>query len=220
MEMKKILILVFLALCACAKTMVNSEGPHDCRGEQRKNCGLGTGEQRDLPVLAGIPQDDQENDSKAVSGPIAVEVIAGEADANKGANASTPHAPEAPKPEWDCTESFRSGQQQWTCNLDKTVAYMCQNDGKKILRWPCPAGKFCLDQGDVHYCQDSWQCEKSRYFQEQYFTCSEGNLYKCNSQGQIIKCDCRSRGCKKNKTGCDDECLGDANKDCTYRVCN
>jgi hypothetical protein len=51
----------------------------------------------------------------------------------------------------------------------------------------------------------NWDCDDSSYNGQQYWTCSNGNLYKCESN-VAKETDCGGQGCTVNTPGTDDVC--------------
>ncbi len=51
-----------------------------------------------------------------------------------------------------------------------------------------------------------WSCGNSQYNGQQYWTCSNGTLYKCDGGGHVESVACGSVGCKGNAPGTDDQC--------------
>lgn len=54
----------------------------------------------------------------------------------------------------------------------------------------------------------AWNCANSAYHGNQYWTCGNGNLNKCDANGRPMQIFCGRAGCKVNPVGTDDQCYG------------
>lgn len=52
----------------------------------------------------------------------------------------------------------------------------------------------------------AWSCGASQYQGNQYWTCANGALNKCDSNGGPERVSCGASGCKSNSAGIDDQC--------------
>lgn len=103
---------------------------------------------------------------------------------------------------WSCAASYRQGQQHWTCA--DGVLDRCDTNGvaQQVV---CPGGACVSDPagGDD---QCDWDCAQSRYQNQQYWTCSGGNLFECDAAGRRMMIYCGNLGCKPNGSGMNDAC--------------
>jgi hypothetical protein len=116
--------------------------------------------------------------------------------------------PAAPPPvAWNCADSGYNGQQYWTCsggNIYKCVGGVPQEQ-------TCNNGCNVNAVGTDDTCKSAapppvaWDCAKSAYNGQQYWTCSGGNIYKC--VGGVPEEQACNNGCKSNPVGTNDVCL-------------
>lgn len=105
-------------------------------------------------------------------------------------------------PTWDCADSAYNGQQLWTCSNGNL--YECQS-GVPIEQ-KCDNGCVVKPLGTNDTCKPAvqWSCASSAYNGAQYWTCSGGDLYKCQS-GVPMSQEC-ANGCDVHPLGTDDSC--------------
>ncbi|HWE30244.1 MAG TPA: hypothetical protein VHB97_19695 [Polyangia bacterium] len=103
---------------------------------------------------------------------------------------------------WSCGNSQYNGQQYWTCAngaLNKcdssghAVEVSCGSDG-------CKSNPSGTDD------QCNWNCANSALNGNQYWTCTNGNLFECDSAGHPKLTFCGGLGCKTNASGTNDQC--------------
>jgi surface antigen/YHS domain-containing protein len=114
----------------------------------------------------------------------------------------------APPPvDWSCANSSYNGQQYWTCsngNIYKCVNGVAQEQ-------TCDSGCNVAPLGTDDSCKSNapppvdWSCGNSSYNGQQYWTCSNGNIYKCS--GGVPEEQVCNNGCKSNPLGTNDVCL-------------
>ncbi|MDW8284395.1 MAG: CHAP domain-containing protein [Myxococcales bacterium] len=104
---------------------------------------------------------------------------------------------------WDCARSSWNGQQYWTCSGGSR--YRCE--GGQPVRQDCGRGCFGAGLGRDDLCIEAapgWSCGRSAYRGQQYWTCSDGNLYRCDASGPtLVRCPA---GCQVRALGTDDVC--------------
>jgi hypothetical protein len=91
---------------------------------------------------------------------------------------------------------------RWTCA--GTARTKC------AAREECPRGCLPSLHGDASCIAPTtaWTCNQSAYQGTQYWTCSGGNLYKCDDKGPVtVHC---AAGCVTGPLATDDVCNGDA----------
>ena len=105
---------------------------------------------------------------------------------------------------WDCNNSAYDGNQYWTCSNGNL--YECQSGVAK--EQTCPMGCTSNPVGTNDTCTQSggvsWDCNNSAYDGNQYWTCSNGNLYEC--QSGVAKEQTCPMGCTSNPVGTNDTC--------------
>lgn len=133
---------------------------------------------------------------------------------SNGSEATCAPAPSNPNPtnpiNWNCVNSSYKGQQVWTCSGGSR--YKCDASGK-AQKETCSYGCVWAGLGVDDYCasnpsgssQVNWSCSKSAYQGKQIWTCSNGNIYKCDSSGKAVMTSC-SKGCNVMPLGTDDTC--------------
>jgi hypothetical protein len=105
---------------------------------------------------------------------------------------------------WDCARSEYRGAQYWTCGSDG-ARYRCE--GGVAQREACAAGCFTRATGQDDLCVEpvsGWDCARSSASGTQYWTCSSGLLYRCESGvARVVRCP---RGCTSRPVGTHDVC--------------
>jgi hypothetical protein len=114
-------------------------------------------------------------------------------------------APPPPPVSWDCAKSAYNGNQYWTCSGGN--AYRCQNGVAEET--VCANGCQSNPVGTNDTCTSSappvsWDCAKSAYNGNQYWTCSGGNIYRC--QSGVPEEQMCGAGCQSNPVGTNDIC--------------
>ena len=108
-------------------------------------------------------------------------------------------------PSWSCSDSAYNGQQYWTCSGGNI--YQCQNG--VAHEQPCANGCNSNPIGTDDTCKSTtpvqWNCASSAYNGQQYWTCSGGNIYRC--QNGVPSEQACSNGCQSNSLGTNDVCL-------------
>ncbi|HWE30243.1 MAG TPA: C39 family peptidase [Polyangia bacterium] len=102
---------------------------------------------------------------------------------------------------WSCAASQYQGSQYWTCangSLNK-----CDGNGSPE-RASCGTNG-CKSNPPGIDDQCNWSCAASQYQGNQYWTCANGSLNKCGTNGPEITY-CGALGCKSNAAGIDDQC--------------
>jgi len=104
---------------------------------------------------------------------------------------------------WSCRSSAWQGHQLWTCSHGDL--YKCDAAGpvQKI----CGNGCSSRPLGTDDVCRSStisWSCASSAWQNQQLWTCSNGDLYKCQN-GVPDKVSCPN-GCISNPLGINDAC--------------
>jgi hypothetical protein len=121
-------------------------------------------------------------------------------------DACTPVAPPPPPPvSWDCAKSAYNGNQYWTCSGGN--AYRCQNGvaEEKTCSNGCQSNAVGTDDTCASSAPPvSWNCANSAYNGNQYWTCSGGDIYRC--QGGVPEEQMCSAGCNSNALGTNDTC--------------
>ena len=106
---------------------------------------------------------------------------------------------------WNCADSAYNGVQYWTCNSAQTSRNKCS--GSTPQTESCGRGCFSNSVGHDDLCiqaTSSWNCANSAYNGVQYWTCSGGSLYRCDSQGAtVVTC---AAGCNVGAVGTNDTC--------------
>jgi hypothetical protein len=109
--------------------------------------------------------------------------------------------------DWSCADSSYNGQQYWTCSGGDI--YKCENG--VAVKQSCADGCNVNALGTDDTCKSAapppvdWNCANSAYNGQQYWTCSGGDIYKCeNGVPKVVEC---SNGCKSNPLGTNDVCL-------------
>ncbi len=104
---------------------------------------------------------------------------------------------------WNCADSSASGRQVWTCSGGNL--HECSS-GTPVQR-TCDAGCVVRPVGSDDLCvsnDSAWDCTRSAYAGNQYWTCEGGALHRCSgSQATIVACP---SGCASRPTGTDDIC--------------
>ena len=109
---------------------------------------------------------------------------------------------------WDCAKSAYNGNQYWTCSGGDV--YRCNNGVAEEQR--CQDGCQANPTGTDDTCKSappppppvSWDCAKSAYNGNQYWTCSGGDAYRCtNGVAEETVC---ANGCQSNPVGTNDIC--------------
>lgn len=108
-------------------------------------------------------------------------------------------------PTWDCAQSAYNGNQYWTCSGGN--AYRCTNGVAEET--VCANGCQSNPVGTNDTCSAppspvSWDCAKSAYNGNQYWTCSGGDIYRC--QGGVPEEQMCGAGCQSNPVGTNDIC--------------
>lgn len=107
---------------------------------------------------------------------------------------------------WSCADSAYNGVQYWTCNSSATSRNKCDSTGRH-LQEACSRGCYGSPVGKDDLCifgASSWSCANSAYGGQQWWTCSGGYLYKCDSQGgTVVYCPA---GCNVGPLGTHDTC--------------
>lgn len=107
---------------------------------------------------------------------------------------------------WNCASSAYNGVQYWTCNSSATSRNKCDSAGRH-LQETCSRGCYGSPVGKDDLCispASSWNCANSAYGGQQWWTCSGGSLYKCDSQGgTVVYCPA---GCNVGALGTHDTC--------------
>jgi len=105
---------------------------------------------------------------------------------------------------WNCANSAYAGQQYWTCS--GSARYKCDASGNPISE-TCSRGCFVNSLGKDDLCiypASGWSCANSAYGGQQWWTCSGGYVYKCDSQGGTVAyCPV---GCNSGPLGTNDTC--------------
>jgi hypothetical protein len=105
---------------------------------------------------------------------------------------------------WDCSRSQYNGAQYWTCGTDG-ARYRCS--GGAPQREACAGGCFARSTGQDDLCAEvasSWDCSRSSASGAQFWTCSSGSLYRCESgAGRVVRCP---SGCASRPVGTHDVC--------------
>lgn len=107
---------------------------------------------------------------------------------------------------WTCANSAYNGVQYWTCDSSMTSRNKCDGSGAH-LKETCGRGCFGNSVGKDDLCiqpASSWSCANSAYNGQQWWTCSGGYLYKCDSQGGVVAY-CPA-GCNVGALGTNDTC--------------
>lgn len=107
---------------------------------------------------------------------------------------------------WNCANSSYNGAQYWTCNSAYTSRNKCDGAGTPQTE-SCQRGCFSNSLGKDDLCifpASSWSCANSAYNGQQWWTCSGGYLYKCDSQGGVVAY-CPA-GCNVGALGTNDTC--------------
>ena len=117
---------------------------------------------------------------------------------------------------WSCANSAYNGQQYWTCSGGDL--YECQNGSP--VEQTCSNGCTSNPVGTNDTCNGSvsWSCANSAYNGQQYWTCSGGDLYECQS-GSPVEQAC-SNGCTSNPVGTNDTCNGSVSWSCANSAYN
>jgi surface antigen len=105
---------------------------------------------------------------------------------------------------WSCASSAYAGQQYWTCS--GSTRNKCNASGTPVME-TCARGCLSRNAGQDDLCiaaASSWSCANSAYAGQQYWTCSGGYLYKCDSVGGIVAY-CPA-GCNVGALGTNDTC--------------
>jgi hypothetical protein len=105
---------------------------------------------------------------------------------------------------WDCNRSAYNGAQYWTCGTD-AARYRCASGVAQ--REACSGGCFSRATGQDDLCAEvtsGWDCNRSASGGAQYWTCSSGSLYRCESGApRIVRCP---SGCASRPVGTNDVC--------------
>jgi hypothetical protein len=107
---------------------------------------------------------------------------------------------------WNCDDSSYGGAQYWTCSGNDI--YRCDNGTPTVTH--CADGCVSNAVGTDDACKSSappppaWNCSDSDYQGTQYWTCSNGNIFKCDN-GAPVETACNN-GCVTNAVGTDDAC--------------
>jgi hypothetical protein len=108
---------------------------------------------------------------------------------------------------WNCNDSGYNGQQYWTCSGGDL--HKCNNGVPEVQS--C-GGNGCNVNavGTDDTCKSggsnvSWNCNNSAYNGQQYWTCSNGDIYKCVNGVPEVQ-SCGGNGCNVNAVGTDDTC--------------
>lgn len=121
----------------------------------------------------------------------------------KANTAQPPQPPPPPAVSWDCANSSYQGAQYWTCSSGSR--YRCENGTP--VKDACEAGCLTRTVGKDDLCVSSapsWSCSSSAYQGAQYWTCSGGNIYRCESgQPRVVRCPA---GCNVRSVGTNDDC--------------
>jgi surface antigen len=105
---------------------------------------------------------------------------------------------------WNCANSSYAGQQWWTCN--GSARTKCDTAGNPVNE-TCARGCLSRSAGQNDLCisaTSGWACANSAYAGQQWWTCSGGYLYKCDSVGPVVVA-CPS-GCNVGALGTHDTC--------------
>ena len=108
-------------------------------------------------------------------------------------------------PSPDCASYAYQGVQYWTCA--GSTLKKCDANGQ-VQQQACGLG--CVSHGvaEDDTCKSNsgttWDCASSAYSGLQYWTCSSGNLHRCQD-GLPTEMPC-SNGCQPNAPGSDDTC--------------
>lgn len=110
-----------------------------------------------------------------------------------------------------CADNTSAGKN--VCNSNKTHYATCTSTGAVM---GCKACDNCSINNNVATCGGdsvqptnpviNWDCSKSLYNGHQFKTCSSGNLYWCEGNGDKKMQECDSSGCKSNPDGVHDVC--------------
>jgi hypothetical protein len=103
---------------------------------------------------------------------------------------------------WSCNDSAYNGQQYWTCSGGNI--YRCQNGVPEEQVCASGCNVNALGTDDTCKSQVQWNCNNSAYNGQQYWTCSGGNIYRC--QNGVPEEQACANGCKSNPLGTDDAC--------------
>lgn len=111
--------------------------------------------------------------------------------------------PSEPPSDWSCADSAYAGAQYWTC--DGGSLHRC--DGGQPVEKICDQGCVARSVGQDDLCisdASGWACGNSAYGGGQFWTCSGGDLYRCDGdKQQMIACP---SGCYVKSIGTDDAC--------------
>lgn len=125
------------------------------------------------------------------------------AKANTTTPVEPPQPPQPPAVNWSCASSAFNGAQFWTCSSGSR--YRCENGTP--VKDTCSAGCMSRSSGTDDLCisaTTSWSCSSSAYQGAQYWTCSAGSLYRCESgQPRVVRCP---SGCNVRAVGTNDDC--------------
>lgn len=105
---------------------------------------------------------------------------------------------------WSCANSAYNGGQYWTCS--GSTRNKCDASGTPMAE-SCARGCFSRNVGQDDLCisaNSTWSCANSAYGGTQYWTCSGGYLYKCDSTGPVVVY-CPA-GCNVGALGTNDTC--------------
>lgn len=119
---------------------------------------------------------------------------------------------------WKCQRSaISSGEQFWTCNVNKTKAYRCDAAGMVQVQDCAASGQSCQanargtdDQCAAPGSGIAWDCNKSKWGSGQLWTCNadKTEAYRCDASGaaQSLGCIRQGKACRANASGTDDVC--------------
>jgi lysozyme len=104
---------------------------------------------------------------------------------------------------WPCSASAYGGAQYWTCS--GTNLFECA--GGVPEERACERGCFPRTAGQDDLCiadAPGWSCAQSAYAGAQYWTCSNGSLFRCDGGApETVACPA---GCVARALGSDDAC--------------